>query len=54
MSTEVPADNNPRAAADRSLTARQAKARIRFLDLWSVIAAIGLLGGIVWLMGILL
>ena len=53
MSTEVPADNNPRAAADRSLTARQAKARIRFLDLWSVIAAIGLLGGIVWLMGIL-
>ncbi len=53
MSTEVPADNNPRAAADRSLTARQAKARIRFLDLWSVIAAIGLLGGIVWLMGVL-
>ncbi len=53
MSTEVPADNNRRAAADRSLTARQAKARIRFLDLWSVIAAIGLLGGIVWLMGIL-
>lgn len=53
MSTEVPADNNPRAAADRSLTARQAKARIRFLDLWSVIAAIVLLGGVVWLMGIL-
>ena len=53
MSTEVPADNNPRAAADRSLTVRQVKARIRFLDLWSVIAAIGLLGGIVWLMGIL-
>ncbi|MEY8461449.1 AI-2E family transporter [Eggerthellaceae bacterium 24-137] len=53
MSTEAPSTNNPRMNADRTLTARQLKARIRFLDLWSVIATILLLGAVVWLMGIL-
>ncbi len=53
MSTEAPSSNNPRLTADRTLTARQLKARIRFLDLWSIIAAIILLGGVVWLMGVL-
>lgn len=52
MSTEVPS-NNPRMNADRTLTARQLKARIRFLDLWSVIASILLLAVVVYLMGIL-
>lgn len=53
MRTEAPSSNNPRLTADRTLTARQLKARIRFLDLWSIIAAIILLGGVVWLMGVL-
>ena len=53
MSNEAPVANNPRLTADRTLTARQLRARTRFLDLWSVIAAIILLGGVVWLMGIL-
>lgn len=53
MSNEAPVANNPRLTADRTLTARQLRARARFLDLWSVIAAIILLGGVVWLMGIL-
>ena len=53
MSTEAPSSNNPRLTADRTLTARQLKARIRFLDLWSIIAAVILLGGVVWLMGVL-
>ncbi|MEC4183856.1 AI-2E family transporter [Adlercreutzia sp. R21] len=35
------------------LTPGERKARVRFLDLWSVIAAILLLGVVVWLMGIL-
>lgn len=33
--------------------ARDQRARRRFLDLWSVIAALILLGGVVWLMGVL-
>lgn len=53
MSTEAPSTNNPRMNVDRTLTAKQLKARIRFLDLWSVIATILLLGAVVWLMGIL-
>ena len=53
MRTEAPSSNNPRLTADRTLTARQLKARIRFLDLWSIIAAVILLGGVVWLMGVL-
>ncbi len=63
MSTDTPATpspsasgpgaNNPRVRADRTLTAKQMRARIRFLDLWSLIASILLLGVVVWLMGIL-
>ena len=36
-----------------ALTPRERMARVRFLDLWSVIAALILLGGVVWLMGVL-
>ena len=40
-------------AAPVALTPRERMARVRFLDLWSVIAALILLGGVVWLMGVL-
>lgn len=53
MSNDSSAGNNPRMTADRTLTAKQLRARTRFLDLWSVIASILLLGAVVWLMGIL-
>ena len=39
--------------APMALTPRERMARVRFLDLWSVIAALILLGGVVWLMGVL-
>lgn len=51
---EVNADASTTAARPRSpWSLREAKARVRFLDLWSVIAGILLLGVVVYLMNIL-